>query len=117
MFDKIARTRGVPFQYVTVDTVYGNSSDFIKTIETAGRAAYFLAVLGSTLCVLKRPLVVEKEYRYRGKKRVKKVVKKWNDKPIRIVRPARNTNSYFWYRRMVLEMTKGPITYEFLGDR
>ena len=113
MFEEIARNKEVPFKYVTADTVYGNSPDFIEAIETDGRAVYFLAVSGSTQCVLKRPLVVEKEYRYRGKKRVKKVVKKWNDKPVRIDRLAKNINSYFWYRRTVSEGTKGPITYEF----
>jgi len=40
-----------------------------------------------------------------------------NRKPISLSTLAKNTNSYFWYRRKVSEGTKGPIVYEFTRRR
>ena len=78
MFSAIASQGVIPFKYVTADTVYGNSPGFIEAVESVAGVVYFLAVPCNTLCVLKQPLVVEKEYRYRGKKQVKKQVAKWD---------------------------------------
>lgn len=113
MFSAIARQGVIPFKYVTADTVYGNSPDFIGAVEAVAGAVYFLAVPCGTLCVLKQPLVVEKEYRYKGKKKVRKQVAKWDTEPVRVDKLAKNISPYYWYRRTVSEGTKGPITYEF----
>jgi len=113
MFSAIARQGVIPFKYVTADTVYGNSPDFIEAVESVAGVVYFLAAPCDTLCVLKQPLMVEKEYRYRGKKQVKKQVAKWDTEPVRIDKLARNISPYYWYRRTVSEGTKGPITCEF----
>lgn len=114
MYNAIAGEGVIPFKYVVGDTVYGNSPDFIGAIESCKRGViYLLAVPGNTQCVLKQPLVVEKEYRYKGEQKVRKVVKKWDGKPVRIDILAQNINPYFWYKRTVSEGAKGPITYEF----
>ncbi len=57
--------------------------------------------------------ITDKEYKYRGRKQIKKVVQKGEKKPIRVDKLAENINDYFWYRRKVSEGTKGPIEYEF----
>ena len=98
---------------MAADTVYGHSPDFIEAVESVAGVVYFLAVTCDTLCVLKQPLVVEKEYRYRGEKQARKQVAIWDTEPVRIDKLARNISPYYWYRRTVSEGAKGPIIYEF----
>jgi len=59
----------------------------------------------------------KKSSKYKGEKRVKKVVKIGENKAVRVDKIARNINDYFWYRRKVSEGTKGPIEYEFTKRR
>lgn len=113
MFKEIEEESSIPFKYVVADTLYGNSPEFIRAIESSNRAIYFLSISCDTLCWLKEPGITEKEYKYRGKKRVKQIVRKGSKKPIRVDNLARSINDYFWYRRKVSEGTKGPIEYEF----
>lgn len=113
MFKLIYKERIIPFKYVLADTVYGNNSSFIEAIESTEGIIYFVSIPSDTLCWLKEPMIVEKEYKYRGKKRKKKVLQKLEKKPIRIDKLSKNINDYFWYRRKVLEGAKGPIEYEF----
>lgn len=112
------REEGVlPFKYVTADTVYGSSPDFIDTLEDLPGVTYFVSLPCDAQCWLKTPAVVEKQYKYRGEVKNKKVLKNKNDKPISVSRPAKNTNDYFWYKRKVSEGAKGPIEYEFSKRR
>lgn len=112
MFDEIEEEATIAFKYVVADTIYGNSPEFIEAISSKG-TIYFLSISCDTLCWLKGPATTEKEYKYKGKNRIKKVVQKGEKKPVRIDKLAKNINDYFWYRRKVSEGTKGPIEYEF----
>lgn len=69
-----------------------------------------------TLCWLRRPLVVKKEYRFKGEIRSKLLLKDGKE-PVSFETIAKNLNSFFWYRRKVSEGTKGPIEYEFTKRR
>lgn len=113
MFGEIEKESSIPFKYVVADTVYGDNPGFVCSLESSKRAIYFLAISCNTLCWLSEPIVVKKEYKYKGEKRVKKVVLKKDMKPIRVDVLAKNINDYFWYRRKVSEGAKGPIEYEF----
>jgi SRSO17 transposase len=113
MFGETEKESSIPFKYVVADTVYGDNPGFVCSLESSKRAIYFLAISCNTLCWLKEPIVVKKEYKYKGEKRVKKVVLKKDMKPIRVDVLAKNINDYFWYRRKVSEGAKGPIEYEF----
>ena len=117
MFSAIAQQGVVRFKYVTADTIYGNSPEFIEAIESYAKAVYFLAVPGDTLCFLDMPATLKREYKYRGEQRVRLVLQKGEKKPIRVDKLARNINAYFWYRRKVSEGTKGPIEYQFSKRR
>ncbi len=58
-----------------------------------------------------------KKYKYKGEQHTKTVLFDTEKKPISLSALAKNTNSYFWYRRKVSEGTKGPIVYEFTRRR
>lgn len=113
MFRKIDEEKIIPFKYVVADTIYGNSPEFIEAIESSKETIYFLAISGNTLCWLTEPTTTEKEYKYRGEDRIKKVVQKGEQKPIRVDTLSKSINDYFWFRRKVSEGTKGPIEYKF----
>lgn len=61
--------------------------------------------------------MLQKQYRYKGELKSKRVLKTPDQKPISFETIAKNTNNYFWYRRKVSEGTKGPIEYEFTKKR
>jgi hypothetical protein len=72
---------------------------------------------GNVLCWMKRPVIEDKQYRYKGRLRSKKVLKTPDQKPMSFEAHAKSINKYFWYRRKVSEGTKGPIEYEFTKKR
>lgn len=113
MFLNIVREGIIPFRFVTSDTVYGDNPDFIKAVDSVAGAVYFVAVSGDTRCVLKQPLVKTKVYRYKGQKRTRKQVVKWNGKPVRVDKLVQHIRRGFWFKRTVSEGAKGPIVYEF----
>ena len=118
MFSAVAQEGTLPFKYVVADTVYGNSPEFIDALESySGGAVYFLAVSCDTLCFSDRPATTEREYKYRGEPRVRRILQKGSKNPVRIDELARDINAYFWYRRRVSEGTKGPIEYQFARRR
>lgn len=117
MLNHISEEEILLFKYILGDTIYGNSPEFIEGADKLVGTTYFVSVPNSTLCWLKDPVVVEKQYKYKGKKCTKKVVIDTEKKPISLAELARNTNSYFWYRRKVSEGSKGPIVYEFTRRR
>lgn len=100
----------LPFKYIVADTIYGNSPEFIKAIESCIEKIYFVSIPSDKLCWLQRPITKIKEYKYRGKILSKRVTEK---EPICVKTLAKSINDYFWYRRKVSEGTKGPIEYEF----
>jgi len=113
----IVKDGQVPFRFIVADSTYGNSPDFIDAVDELTGVTYFTAVPTDTLCWLKRPLVVKKEYRFKGQLRAKLLLKEAEKDPVSFETIAVNLNRFFWYRRKVSEGTKGPIEYEFTKRR
>ncbi len=117
MLNAIVSEKILPFKYILADTIYGESPDFINTVEALQDTTYFVSVSKDTLCWLKRPMTVVKQYKWSGEIKSKTILTDENQKPIKVEDLAKNINSYFWYRREVSEGTKGPIVYEFTRRR
>jgi SRSO17 transposase len=117
MLNALSQEEALPFKYVLADSLYGISPEFIEAVEALPGKIYFVSVPKDTLCWLKRPMTITKEYRWGGKKRTKRVLVDPDNKPLSVEDLAKNTNDYFWYRRKVSEGTKGPIVYEFTRRR
>ena len=113
MLQAIYEEKTLPFKYVLGDSIYGISPEFIGTVKTLPGITYMVSVPTSTLCWLKRPMTITKQYSWGGKTKSKTVLADMDSKPIAIGDLAKNINDYFWYRRQVSEGTKGPIVYEF----
>lgn len=107
----------LPFKYVVSDTLYGTSPDFIGAVERRPGVTYFVEVPLDTLCWLRKPMVIRKQYKYRGEFREKEVLDQGAKKPITVQAFAQSLNDFYWYRRKVSEGTKGPIEYEFTKRR
>jgi SRSO17 transposase len=107
----------LPFKYVVSDTLYGMSPDFIDAVERRPGVTYLVEVPSDTLCWLRKPMVIKKQYRYRGELRVKEVLDEGAKRPITVQALAKSLNDFYWYRRKVSEGTKGPIEYEFTKRR
>lgn len=117
MFEELENEQSIPFKYVTSDTIYGNSPEFIEAVERCVGVTYFVSIAQDALCWLKQPITRKKTYKYKGQKRTKTVLEKTEKKPLKLKTIARNINDYFWYRRKVSEGTKGQIVYEFTKRR
>ena len=117
MLNSLAKERILPFKYILGDSLYGISPDFVKAADALIDTTYFVSVPSNTLCWLKSPMTVKKNYKYKGKQRSKTVLVDTEQKPLSLSTLAKNTNSFFWYRRKVSEGTKGPIVYEFTRRR
>jgi len=117
MLDAIVKENVLPFKYVLADSLYGISPEFIGAVEALTGKTYFVSVPIDTLCWLKRPTTITREYVWGGKTRTKTVLVDPNSKPISVEELAKNINDYFWYRRKVSEGTKGPIVYEYTRRR
>ena len=117
MFEERENEQSIPFKYVTSDTIYGNSPEFIEAVERCVGVTYFVSIAQDALCWLKQPITRKKTYKYKGQKRTKTVLEKTEKKPLKLKTIARNINGYFWYRRKVSEVTKGQIVYEFTKRR
>ena len=113
MLGAIVEENILPFKYVLADSLYGISPEFIEAVEALPGKTYFVSVPKDTLCWLKRPMTITKEYLWGGKARSKTVLVDPDSKPISMDELAGNINDYFWYRRKVSEGTKGPIIYEY----
>ena len=117
MLEKIASEGVIPFRYVVADSIYGNSPEFLESVEKIPGVTFLVALPHDTLCWLQNPATMEKSYRYGGEKRTKRILVETEKKPITFDKIAKGTNDYFWYRRTVSEGTKGPVTYEFMKRR
>ncbi len=113
MLGAIVEQETLPFNYVIADSLYGVSPEFINAVEALPDKTYFVQVPKDTLCWLKRPMAITKQYRWGGKTRTKTVLVDPGSKPIAVEELSENINDYFWYRRKVSEGTKGPIVYEY----
>ncbi len=117
MLNSLAAEGILPFKYILGDSIYGISPDFIEAADVLINTTYFVSVPSNTLCWLKSPMTVKKNYKYKSEQRIKTVLVDTKQKPISLSTLAKNTNSFFWYRRKVSEGTKGPIVYEFTRRR
>jgi len=117
MLKEIAEQEILPFRYILGDSIYGQSPEFIEAADSLINVTYMVQMKEDTLCWLKKPVVIEKTYSYKGKKRTKKTLSDQSKKPISFKNIAKNMNNTFWYRRKVSEGTKGPIEYEFTKRR
>jgi len=113
MLDVVVKESVLPFKYVLSDCLYGISPEFIEAVEALSDKTYFVSVPKDTLCWLKRPMAITKQYPWGGKLRTKTVLVDPDSKPISVDELAKKINDYFWYRRKVSEGTKGPIVYEY----
>jgi len=113
MLNAVVEENVLPFKYVLADSMYGISPEFIEAVEALPGKTYFVSVPEDTMCWLKRPITMTKQYLWGGKTRTKTVLIDPESKPISVNELARNINDYFWYRRKVSEGTKGPIVYEY----
>ena len=117
MLDDIIDQQILPVKYITADSIYGNSPEFITAIEKYPDKTYFVNAPSDIRCWLRPPATEEKPYKYAGETRYKRILKKGEKKPTTVIDLAKSINSYFWYRRKVSEGTKGPIEYEFTKRR
>ena len=113
MLGGLVKENVLPFKYVLADSLYGTSPEFIQAVDALPGKTYFVSVPKDTLCWLKRPMTITKNYLWGGKPRTKTVLVDPSSKPISVDELAGNINDYFWYRRKVSEGTKGPIVYEY----
>ena len=107
----------IPFRYVTADSIYGNSPEFIQAVESLRGVTYFVSMPKDTLCRLQNPVILQKQYRHKGELKTKQVLRTPKKEPMTFETFAKNLNNFFWYRRKVSEGTKGPIEYEFTKKR
>jgi SRSO17 transposase len=117
MLDDIIEQDILQVKYITADSIYGNSPDFITAVEKYPDKTYFVNASMDMKCWLRAPVTEEKPYKYAGEIRHKTVLRKGEKKPLTAIELAKSINSYFWYRRKVSEGTKGPIEYEFTKRR
>jgi len=117
MLNQLVEESVIPFKYVTADSIYGNSDDFIQAVEAFPQLTYFVETACTVRCWIGRPITRENTYKYGGKIRTKTIIEKTENKPIDFKTLAKGINDFFWYRRKVSEGTKGPIEYEFTKKR
>ena len=113
MLNSIHKEGIIPFKYVVADCLYGNSDDFLETVESYADLTYFVAIPSETKCLTRQPVMKKKKYKYGGKVRIKQELDDDEKRPVTVSYLAENLNDFFWYRRTVSEGTKGPIEYEF----
>ena len=113
MFVEIMKEGIVPAGFVTTDTIYGQSEDFLQVVEKYVGITYFVQIASDTFCWLRQPATETKTYRYKKEKRLKKVIARGEKSPVRVDELAKGLHDVFWYRRTVSEGSKGPIDYEF----
>jgi hypothetical protein len=99
------------------DSLYGSSPEFINAVDRLPGVTYFVSMASDTRCWLKRPVVREKTYKYKGTVKTRRILEDTSKTPIAFIDLAKSINDFFWYRRKVSEGTKGPIMYEFTKRR
>jgi SRSO17 transposase len=110
---EVRKENVIRYRYITSDSVYGQSPEFIAEIEKEQSCIYFVGISSDSKCWTEQPVTFEHTYRYGGKQQTKTIVEKTEHKPISVELLARNLNEYFWYRRSIAEGTKGPVAYDF----
>ena len=116
MLKGIVEKDQIPFKWILADSIYGNSPDFIETVEDLG-LHYFVSIPSDTCCWLNEPITRKRKYKYKGQIREKIILDTDQKEPITVACLAKSISNFFWYRRKVSEGTKGPIEYEFTKRR
>ena len=116
MLQAIVRDGLLPFTYVVADCLYGNSPTFLDAVDACVGVTTLLAIPAETRCWLQRPQTVDKQYTYKGEKRVKRVVVPTHALTS-VAAVAASLPASSWYQRTVAEGTKGPLTYAFARQR
>ena len=117
MLQALSKAEQVPFKYVVVGGLYGNSPDLLDAIDTGGGVTALAAIPGDTRCWLQAPRTEGKIYRYKGTVRSKRVVVASAPAPSPVAALAASLPASSWYWRQVLDRTHGPIEYEFARKR
>ncbi|MCR4322344.1 MAG: IS701 family transposase [Candidatus Brocadiaceae bacterium] len=117
MLTEIHKQNIIPYKYIVADSIYGHSPDFIEAAEKLDGKIYLVSIASDTQCWLKEPVMMVKQYKYKGEVRTKTVLEDTAKNPIPVQEIASNLNEYFWYRRKVSEGTKGSIEYDFCKKR
>ena len=97
MLNSLAEEGILPFKYILGDSIYGISPDFIEAADALVDTTYFVPVPSNTLCWLKSPITVKKNYNYKGEQRTKTVLVDTEQKPISLSTLAKNINSFCIY--------------------
>jgi len=116
MFHSLNSGGVLPFRYVTADSIYGNSPEFIEAIDSSGKI-FMVSVSCDTRCWFHPPVTDKKMYNYKGELHSKRVVAEGQKNSFSFREFAENLNDFFWYRRTVSEGSKGPAEYEFTKRR
>jgi SRSO17 transposase len=117
MLRRLREENILPFKYVTADSVYGNSPEFLNAVEELAGTVYFVTTPCDTLFWLQHPVTEKKGYQHRGKRQTRLQLRAKEKAPIKAETFAKNLNKFFWYKRKVAEGTKGPVEYEFTKRR
>ncbi len=107
----------VPFKYVVVDGLYGNSPDLLDALDTGVGVTALAAIPGDTRCWLHAPGTEDKTYSYKGTVRSKRAVVASAPTPSIVAALAASLPASSWYRRQVSDGTRGPIEYAFARKR
>jgi SRSO17 transposase len=75
MLQEISQQKTIPFKYVVADSIYGNSPEFISAVEDMPQVTYLVSLPADTLCWIRKPLMLQKQYQYKGEVRSKQVLK------------------------------------------
>lgn len=113
----ISKAERMPFKYVVVDGLYGNSSDLLDAIDTGVGVTALAAIPGDTRCWLQAPGTEDKTYRYKGEVHSKRVVVASAPAPSPVAALAASLPTSSWYRRQVSHGPQGAIEYEFARKR
>ena len=113
----ISKAERMPFKYVVVDGLYGNSPDLLDAIDTGVGVTALAAIPGDTRCWLQAPGTEDKTYRYKGEVHSKRVVVASAPAPSPVAALAASLPTSSWYRRQVSRGPQGAIEYEFARKR
>lgn len=117
MLQAMAHEGLLPFKYLVADCLYGNSPDFLDTMDACVGVTTLVAIPSETRCWFQRPQTAEHTYRYKGEARAKRVVVDTVPDACTVAAVAAHLPASRWYRRTVSEGTKGPIAYAFARQR
>jgi len=94
MLKEISGQAQIPFKWVLADSIYGNSPEFIETVEEYPHLHYFVSVPSDTHCWLDAPITRIKKYKYKGQLREKMVLESTEKQPITLCCLAKSISNF-----------------------